>query len=127
MPAIKARYIAGCFERIQRIGGPEAAKQRLLQQPGREGKIQFLKQFPGIGDKYARNIMMDIYHQDFRNSIAIDARIQRISTAWGLEFASYREHEAFYLRVAERAGLNGWELDRLMFHFTDDFIPAPTA
>jgi hypothetical protein len=76
-----------------------------------------LKKFPGIGDKYARNIMMDVYHPDFRDSIAVDARINAISNALGLSFASYRDHEAFYLDVAKEAGLNGWELDRLLFNF----------
>ena len=44
---------------------------------------------PGIGDKYARNIMMDVYHEDFRDSIAVDARIKAVSERLGLSFASY--------------------------------------
>ena len=56
----KAEFIIGCHKKIQAIGGPEAAKEQLLQQPGRDAKITFLKSFPGIGEKYARNIMMDV-------------------------------------------------------------------
>lgn len=67
--------------------------------------------------KYARNIMMDVYHKDFRNSIALDARIKGISSALGLKFSSYAEHESFYLNVARDAGINGWDLDRLLFNF----------
>lgn len=67
--------------------------------------------------------MMDVYHEDFRDSIAVDVRIKRISDAWGLSFPSYEEHENFYLSVATDAGLNGWELDRLMFNFTNEFLP----
>lgn len=104
MPGIKARYILGCFERIQSMGGPEAAKAQLLAEPGREGKIRWLKAMPGIGDKYARNIMMDVYHEDFRDSIAIDARIKSISAALEITFPSYSAHEAFYLEVARQAG-----------------------
>jgi hypothetical protein len=122
MPAIKAGYIVGCFESIQKMGGPEAAKKQLFQLPGRDAKIQFLKAFPGIGDKYARNILMDVYHPDFRDSIAIDARIKSLSQSLGLTFPSYEQHEHFYLSVAREAGLNGWELDRLMFNFLDDFL-----
>ena len=55
---------------------------------------------------------MDVYHEDFRDSIALDLRIKAISEALGLSFSSYTEHERFYLDVAREAGLNGWELDR---------------
>jgi endonuclease III len=88
MPDLKGEYIIGCFERIRCLGGPEAAKAELLAQVGREAKIQWLKTMPGIGDKYARNIMMDVYHKDFRNSIAVDARIKSVSDA--LDSRSHR-------------------------------------
>lgn len=117
MPRKKAQYILGCFRHITELGGPEAAKARLLSMPGRKEKIAFLQTFPGIGPKYARNIMMDVYEKDFRDSIAIDIRIKAISESLGLSFKSYIEHEAFYLKVAREAGLNGWELDRLLFSF----------
>jgi hypothetical protein len=121
MPSIKAGYIAGCFERIQKMGGPDAAKKQLFALRGRDAKIQFLKGFPGIGDKYARNILMDVYHSDFRDSIAVDARIKDLSRSLGLEFSNYTEHEQFYLDVAREAGLNGWELDRLIFNYLPEF------
>jgi hypothetical protein len=117
MPDKKADYILGCFHYVQRLGGPEAAKARLLAERGREAKIRFLRTFPGIGPKYARNIMMDVYHEDFRDSIALDVRILAISEGLGLSFPSYAAHEQFYLGVAREAGLNGWELDRLLFNF----------
>ena len=122
MPGIKAGYVLKCFEQVQELGGLEAAKAKLLAQTGREAKIAFLKSFRGIGDKYARNIMMDVYHPDFRNSIAVDARIKTLSEKLGLSFGSYREHEEFYLSVAREAGLNGWELDRLIFNFQAEFL-----
>lgn len=122
MPATKARYIVGSFKLMSELGGPEAAKRMLLEREGRNAKVEFLKTFPGIGDKYARNIMMDVYHPDFRDSIAIDARIARISELLGLDFSTYAQHEEFYLQVARDARLNGWELDRLMFNFRDEFI-----
>lgn len=117
MPDKKADFILSCFDHVTRLGGPEAAKAKLLDQPTRDAKIAFLRRFPGIGPKYARNIMMDVYHEDFRDSIALDVRIKAISEALGLSFASYAEHERFYLDVAREAGLNGWELDRLLFNF----------
>lgn len=117
MPMRKASFILGCFNKIERMGGPEAAKAELLSHAGREAKLAFLDAFPGIGPKYARNIMMDVYHDDFRDSIAIDVRIKAISQRLGVSFATYAEHEGFYLDVARQVGLNGWELDRLLFNF----------
>ena len=120
MPNKKAEYILGCFKRLQKLGGPKEAKAQLFAQVGREAKIRFLELFPGIGPKYARNIMMDVYHEDFRDSIAIDSRIKAISEILGISFSSYAAHEAFYLEVARKAGVNGWELDRLLFNFRDE-------
>ena len=100
------------------MGGPAAARSSLLSCCGRAAKLAFLDAFKGIGPKYARNIMMDVYHPEFRDSIAIDVRIKGISTVLGVSFSSYEEEEAFYLAVAQEAGLSGWELDRILFNFT---------
>jgi hypothetical protein len=121
MPDRKANFIVTCFECVHGMGGPAAARLKLINTPGRESKIAFLRTFPGIGPKYARNIMMDVYHPEFRQSIAIDSRIQSITDLLGLTFSSYEDHEIFYLEAAELAGLNGWELDRLMFNALDRF------
>ena len=120
MPDTKANYILRCFDYVKQLGGLEAAKAKLLTQPGREAKIRFLQTFPGIGPKYARNIMMDVYHEDFRDSIALDSRIKAISDLLGISFSSYIKHESFYLTVARDAGINGWELDRLLFNFNKE-------
>jgi len=122
-PAKKAKWLARNFDRIMRMGGLAEAKATLLSKPGRAEKIEFLKSFDGIGDKYARNIMMVVYHPDFRESVAIDKRITSLSDKLGLSFDRYEEHEQFYLDVAHEAGLNGWELDRLLFNFRDEIMP----
>ncbi len=124
MPGKKADWILKCFEIVRQSGGPERIKDLLLNSPGADGKISFLKKFPGIGDKYSRNIMMDVYHEEFRDRIAIDARIKDISMALGVSFKNYTDHEKFYLSAAKSAKLEGWELDRLMYNFRDDFISA---
>ena len=69
-------------------------------------------------------MMMDVYQEDFRESIAIDSRIKSISTALGVRFDNYADHENFYLDVAHLAGMNGWELDRLMFNFQNEILVA---
>ncbi len=121
-PERKTEYILSAFEKIRDLGGPRSASKALFAADGREAKMKFLKSFTGIGDKYARNMMMDVYHEDYRSSIAIDSRIKGLSAAWGLTFASYDEHERFYLSVATNAGLNGWEMDRLLYNFHDQFL-----
>lgn len=116
MPNQKAKYILKCFIQIKNMGGPEAAKEKLFSLKGRNQKISFLRQFYGIGPKYSRNIMMDVYHEDFRDSIAIDARIKAISKLLDLNFRKYEEEENFYLEVGKKANLNGWEVDRLLYN-----------
>ena len=120
MPDTKTDYILRCFDYVKQLGGLEAVKAKLFAQPGRETKIRFLQTFPGIGPKYSRNIMMDVYHEDFRDSIALDIRIKAISDLLGISFSSYAKHESFYLTVAKDAGINGWELDRLLFNFNKE-------
>jgi hypothetical protein len=122
MPNRKTSYILRCFEQVKSLGGPELAKQKLLAEKGKTAKISFLKQFHGIGDKYARNIMMDVYHQDFRDSIAVDARIRSFSAQVGLSFNTYEQYETFYKEIAKSAGINAWELDRILFNYGKEFL-----
>ncbi len=121
MPPKKAKCILECFYQIENMGGLLEVKNKLLSQIGKKAKVNFLKQFTGIGEKHARNMMMDIYHEEFRDSIAIDARIRGISNSWNLKFKNYEEHENFYLEVAKDSNLSGWELDRLMYRYSEIF------
>jgi hypothetical protein len=124
MPQKKAVWLADAFERVQGMGGPKKAKTELFRREGCEGKIRFWQEFDGIGEKYSRNIMMDVYHPDFRSYIAVDQRIKKISRALGLTFKPYEPEEKFYLDVAKQAGLEGWELDRMMYGFRDCILDA---
>jgi len=121
MPNKKAEFILKCFDQIIDLGGQEKAKEKLLSLQGRDKKIQFLMQFHGIGKKYARNIMMDVYHEDFRSSIAIDTRIRVITKLLGLSFKTYEDEEKFYLDAGQKVGLNGWEVDRLLYNYREIF------
>jgi hypothetical protein len=110
MPDRKSVWLAANFERIQTDGGPAAIKRTLEAQPGRDAKIGYLRSFHGIGDKYARDMMMQANHPEFRDSIAVDVRVTKVSDAFDVKFATYDEAEGFFLAVAARAGFNGWEL-----------------
>src|SRR5438552_1926486 len=84
MPDRKASWLAQNFKTIVRMGGVLKAKEALLAKAGRDNKMDFLmKSFEGVGPKYARNIMMDVYDDDFRESIAVDERIKKVSTRLG--------------------------------------------
>lgn len=122
MPTRKARWTAANVERVRALGGLAAARQALLEAPGAAGKIAFLKQFDGIGEKYGRNIMMDVHHPDFRDTIAIDVRIKNVLAALGITLSEYEHDEQFLLGVAKDAGLSGWELDRILYNFTADVL-----
>jgi hypothetical protein len=93
-----------------------------LAQDGREAKIAFMKRFHVVGPKYARNIWIDAYHPDFRNTIAVDLRIRKITEALGHSFKTYEEEERLYQDIAKAADLQGWEVDRLLYKYTDRFL-----
>jgi hypothetical protein len=126
MAAIKAARLAKNFDCIVQLGGPLAAKQDLLSRNGCAAKIEFLRRFAGVGAKYSRNIMMDVYHPDFWETIAVDARVKEVSKCLGISFKNneYEEHERFYLGAAHEAGIQGWELDRLIYSFKEEFLRA---
>jgi hypothetical protein len=118
MPDRKAEWLAAAFKQIESMGGPAEAKAKLLREPGRDAKIAFLERFDGIGPKYARNIFMNVYHLEFRQCIAVDSRIESVLTELGLkELKSYESREQFLLEVAKEAGIDGWDLDRMIYNF----------
>lgn len=121
---LKTKWLLKNYEFIQDCGGVETIQNFILQSVGRDCKIQLLKLFEGIGDKYARNIFMDMCHEDFINSVAIDERLIDISDS--LEIArnqiSYLEHENLFIEIANDAGLNPWQMDRLLYNYTQYYL-----
>jgi hypothetical protein len=120
----KAEWASDNHVRIATLGGIEKARKAALSQKGQRAKITFMKRFRGIGEKQAKSIWMDVFHQDFRNSIAIDERTRQVAAAAGHSFSSPEEQEKFFLEVAEESGLTGWEVDRLISTFRDHFLKA---
>lgn len=124
MPPKKAAWLAENFLRIQKRGGVEAVTKAALALTSQEEKIRFMRGFKGIGPKYARDVWMDIYDPSFHDTIAVDARIKRLTKALGYEFSCDDEYETFYKGVAAEVGLEPWELDRLLYNFNDCFMGA---
>ena len=124
MPAQKAQWLARNLIEIQAMGGLAEANAAAFRQPHRAAKIEFLKQFAGIGDEYARNIWMDVYDPAFHDAVAIDQRIKNVSTALGVSFTRYLAHESYYQELAGEAGLQPWELDRVLYWTLPDVLGA---
>ena len=122
MPARKAPWLAKNLARIAELGGVEMATQEMLSLPTRSEKFRFMLQFDGIGEKYGRNVWMDIYDPSFRSTVAVDERLKKVAKALGFTGTEYREVETFYCAIAKDADLEPWELDRTLYNFTDHFL-----
>jgi hypothetical protein len=118
----KARLLAANVSRIQEKGGNKQATKEMLGLSGFKAKFNFIRSFAGIGVKYGRNVWMDIYDADFRDSIAVDQRLDKLRVALGLADRGYKAAENFFGLIAREAGLEPWELDRLLYNFTDHFL-----
>jgi thermostable 8-oxoguanine DNA glycosylase len=123
-PKKKASYAVANFRWIEKHGGAEQVSRTARECCGIEAKTEYLKQLQGIGDKYARNIWMDVYHPDGYDSIAVDQQIQNLSAALGVKFKTYAAHEQYYRDIAREANVQPWALDRLVYNFTDYFLWA---
>jgi hypothetical protein len=124
MPGIKAEELAGNVDLIKQMGGLAAANERAGSLSGRKAKLAFMQQFAGIGAKYARNIWMTVYDGDFHDAIALDVRVNKVSALLGQTAGSYTEQEGYFQRIAKDAGRQAWELDRIMYWFSDDVLTA---
>jgi len=124
--SIKTGLLLKNFDRVKAAGGPAKVKQQLTLCDGRDAKSKFLKSFHGIGDKYARNLMMDVCHPDFSESIALDVRVNKFLKALGVVafLPGYRQKESFLVSAAHEADLNGWQLDRMLFNHTECLLAA---
>ncbi len=120
----KSEWLNENLNYILDCGGLNVVQKFILNIKGAEAKLRFIKTFSGIGNKYARNIFMDLYDTDFLKTIAIDERILSISAALSLDIKglSYIEHEAVYQRIAKDCKLNCWQLDRLLYSFRDYYL-----
>lgn len=112
----KTLYLLHNFCLVEEKGGVDAANRAVLHDAcDRDAKIKALREYKGIGEKYAHNIMMDAYHPQFHDSIAVDLRIRKISKGLGLPASKYEEYVVFFQKVASRVGIEPWELDRVLY------------
>jgi endonuclease III len=126
-PNKKAEWLATNHDIVHSMGGSRRATKLAKAQQGREAKIRFFTQFTGIGQKYARDIWMDTYATDFRDSIALDVRVARVSKLLGFPDSPYEVVEGLYQRIASDSGCKTWELDRVIYGFNDEVLTAMSA
>lgn len=116
-------FLERMYERLSQEGGPHVTRSKLAAMRGPE-ILAFWSAFDGVGPKYARNIMMDVHHPSFRQGFfAIDSRIQKLLPVLGYEGTKqYGAMEGFLNQLADDAGVDGWDLDRLLYQRHDDVI-----
>lgn len=122
MPVVKAGWLARNFAFVKELGGPREATALARRQRGSEAKRLFMRQFLGIGEKYARDTWMDSHDPDFRDCIALDVRVLKVSALLGFAEADYAAHERLYQKLAREAGRETWEVDRLCFHRNKEIV-----
>ena len=120
-----AKWLELVYQHILNKGGPASIRATLAPMDA-EAAIAFWKAFLGIGDKYARNIMMDIYDHRFRNErFAIDSRIKALLPGLGYRGRNlYVAQEMFLSSLASDVAIEGWELDRLLYKAGKQFAAA---
>jgi hypothetical protein len=126
MPDKKADYLNINFTKIRAKGGVVALGQSIMACQSEVEIFKQLKSFKGIGDKYARNMMMDLADPRFTHNIAIDHRINKVLEMMGVQ-GSYEEQEKYLLDLVSEMnieGLDGWSLDRLMYWYLDEVVQA---
>jgi hypothetical protein len=112
-----ARFLEGIYAHIRNVGGLSNMRNHLESMSASE-IVNFWQAFWGIGPKYARNIMMDVYDSRFHNGyFALDSRIGRLLPKLGFKAGSkYEEQEVFLSGLAFEIGVECWELDRLLYN-----------
>jgi hypothetical protein len=123
MQSPKDKWLANSIEKIkEEWGGLKQANANMLSLRGKADKLKFISAFDGIGPKYQRNIWMDLYDPDFRDSIAIDSRLAKIASALGCGKLTQSNGETLFRNIAKDAGREPWDVDRLLFNFNEYFL-----
>jgi len=114
----KTDYLLYNFGLVREKGGLDAANGAVLSEGlDCDARIEALREYKGIGEKYAYNIMMDAYHPQFHDAIAVDVRIRNISKELGLAASKYNDYVTFYRKAASDIGIDPWDLDRVLYKF----------
>ena len=67
-----SQWVAQSYDRIEKAGGPAVIRADYKACSKAQDRINFIRSFPGFGEKYGRNIPMDCYDELVRDHFAID-------------------------------------------------------
>jgi hypothetical protein len=126
----KADALEASRLRIAEYGGPEQAGRYCQSLGSTTEKLNFLSQFPYIGPKGARNILMDVADQDAQEVIAVDLRVHAMVDCikGAPPKSNYLAREAYLIELGAQAGIHSaWKLDRLVYSFHADIIADMTG
>lgn len=110
------------LRRFHAVGGPDVVARTWSGHRQPATLLGWLKTFPMIGDKYARNMCMDVSHPLILDHIALDHRVNELCdrVEGAPRSVPYKGREAWLRGVATALGVSCWHLDRLLFGRFDD-------
>jgi hypothetical protein len=120
LEALSRRFLAP--RRFHAVGGPDVVARTWNGHRQPATLLGWLKTFPMIGDKYARNMCMDVSHPLILDHIALDHRVNELCdrVEGAPRSVPYKGREAWLRGVATELGVSCWHLDRLLFGRFDD-------
>lgn len=110
------------YELIDAMGWVEKAKEKALRARWVKWKLEFIKQFHGIGNRYWMKLRMDTYHEDFHDQMLITPQISSISKVMWFDFENESQEIYFYKNISNITWLALWDLDRLINEYSNIFL-----
>ena len=116
------RYFEQVYAVVKKKGGPTAIKREYEGIKNSRGRIEYWKSFPGIGDKYSREIPLRSYDPHFLDDhFAIDAQLRKLlNVVFPGKHIAYGAGEAFFVAVAKSLDIKCWDLDTVLFDWADE-------
>lgn len=103
------------FDRLANPGGPVAARSHYFSLTTARERIAYVMSFSGFGEKYGRNIPMDIYDDLVRDNFALDHRLRTFLAACGYRDVTYARGEELLGELAAELSTDAWTLDRVIY------------
>jgi hypothetical protein len=105
------------YEILKEKGGPSTIREDYEPIGNSRRRIEYWKAYPGIGNKYAREIPMRSYDAHFIDDhFPIDARFRKLlKSVFSAKHVPYDTAEAFFVAVSKKLKMKCWDLDTVLF------------
>ena len=123
---LKSEWLVKDIRIIQKHGGPSAISCKINGMKSAQERIDFMIGFHGIGQKYSRNIYMDVADDVVSNVAAIDIRLFTIlkhvdgSLTYPINKIIYNRAQGMVHELAKETKLDMWTVDRIMYNYYSD-------